>query len=69
MTGKIFPLFNPREQRWLDHFAWNEDYTLILGVTATGRSTVESLRLNREGLVNLRRILYAMGEHPPAESK
>ncbi|KOR38129.1 MULTISPECIES: HNH endonuclease [Planktothricoides] len=69
VTGKIFPLFNPREQRWLDHFAWNEDYTLILGLTATGRSTVESLRLNREGLVNLRRILYKMGEHPPSESK
>jgi len=28
---------------------------------------IETLRLNREGLVNLRRILYAMGEHPPAE--
>jgi hypothetical protein len=32
-----------------------------------GRATVEALRLNREGLVNLRRILYAAGEHPPAE--
>jgi hypothetical protein len=30
---------------------------------------VERLQLNREGVVNLRRVLYAIGEHPPAEVK
>ena len=59
------PLFNPRRQRWHDHFAWNHDCTLIVGLTPTGRATVEALRLNREKVVNLRRVLYAMGEHPP----
>lgn len=59
------PLFNPRKHKWLDHFAWNEDFTLILGVTPIGRATVEKLQLNRDGLVNLRRILYEAGEHPP----
>jgi len=48
-------------------YIWNEDFTLIIGLTPTGRATVETLQLNREGLVNLRRLLYAMGEHPPAE--
>lgn len=67
VTGDIVPLYHPRRQRWRDHFAWNEDFTLVIGLTPTGRATVETLRLNREGLVNLRRILYAMGEHPPAE--
>jgi hypothetical protein len=33
-------------------------------VTATGRVTVETLQLNRQELVNLRRLLYAAGEHP-----
>lgn len=68
VTGDIVPLYHPRRQRWRDHFAWNEDFTLIIGLTPAGRATVETLRLNREGLVNLRRILYAMGEHPPMET-
>ena len=37
----------------------------MVGVTATGRATIEALRLNRSGVVNLRRILYLAGEHPP----
>ncbi|MGQ9627694.1 MAG: HNH endonuclease [Anaerolineae bacterium] len=68
VTGDVVPLFHPRRQQWRDHFVWNEDFTLIIGLTPTGRATVEALQLNREGLVNLRRILYAMGEHPPAET-
>jgi hypothetical protein len=60
-------LFNPREQKWSDHFAWEDDYTAIRGLTPTGRATIEALRLNREGLVNLRWALYEVGEHPPTE--
>jgi len=67
VTGDLVPLYHPRQQRWRSHFAWNDEFTLIIGVTPTGRATVEALQLNREGLVNLRRILYAMGEHPPLE--
>jgi hypothetical protein len=37
----------------------------LVGLTPTGRATVETLKLNREGLINLRRVLYVMGEHPP----
>lgn len=65
-TGELVALYHPRKQKWQNHFAWNQDFTLIIGLTPTGRATVETLRLNREGLVNLRRALYAMGEHPPA---
>lgn len=65
ITGEVVPLFHPRNQQWQDHFSWNEDFTLIIGITPTGRATVEELGLNREGLVNLRRILYQAGEHPP----
>lgn len=67
VTGRIVPLFHPRRQHWRDHFVWSSDFSQILGYTPTGRATVEALRLNREGLVNLRRVLYAAGEHPPAE--
>jgi hypothetical protein len=61
--------YHPRQQRWQDHFTWNEDFSIIIGLTPTGRVTVDILQLNREGVVNLRRMLYALGEHPPAEPK
>ena len=61
------PLFHPRQQRWHDHFAWSDDFTLVVGLTPTGRATIQALNLNREELVNLRRVLYAAGEHPPLE--
>ncbi|MGH9855600.1 MAG: HNH endonuclease [Blastocatellia bacterium] len=65
VTGLSAPLFHPRQQRWEEHFAWNDDFTLMIGLTATGSATIESLQLNRSGLANLRRVLYAAGEHPP----
>ena len=68
INGQVAPLYHPRKHRWNKHFAWNDDFTLIIGLTPIGRATVESLQLNREGLVNLRKVLYAMGEHPPAEA-
>jgi len=66
-SENMVPLFHPRQHRWSDHFVWNEDFTLVIGTSPTGRATVEALHLNREGVVNLRRVLFAMNEHPPAE--
>jgi 5-methylcytosine-specific restriction endonuclease McrA len=66
-TGRVAPLFHPRRQRWTRHFAWSEDFLVIIGRTATGRATVEALHLNRPELINLRRALRAIGEHPSAE--
>ena len=67
VSGAVVPLFSPRAQRWSDHFAWNADASLVIGLTPTGRATVVALRLNREGLVNLRRVLFENGSHPPPE--
>jgi hypothetical protein len=65
VTGMLVSLFHPRRQRWADHFAWSADGTLILGLSPVGRATVETLHLNRTGLINLRRILVRVQEHPP----
>lgn len=65
VTQETVPLYHPRQNDWIKHFAWNEDCSEILGLTSIGRATVKKLQLNRSGLVNLRRILYAVGEHPP----
>lgn len=59
------PLFHPRQQLWHEHFGWDENYTTIIGLTPTGRATIEALRLNRPALQNLRLVLYAAGKHPP----
>jgi 5-methylcytosine-specific restriction endonuclease McrA len=65
VSGEIVSLFHPRLERWEDHFRWSEDFTLVVGKTPTGRATIERLKLNREGVINLRRVLSQMGEHPP----
>jgi len=65
VSGNEVPLYNPRTENWNEHFGWNDDFTLIIGLTPTGRATVEVLKLNREGVVNLRQVLYAAGKHPP----
>src|SRR5262249_36702136 len=60
-TGIAATLFHPRRDAWTDHFRWSDDYTSIVGITPTGRATVELLKLNREGVVNLRRVLRSIG--------
>ena len=65
VTGVMVPLFHPRQQRWSQHFLWSQDTTVVVGRTPIGRATVERLRLNREGVVNLRRVLATIGQHPP----
>lgn len=64
-TGETVSLFNPRSELWENHFGWVEGYTQIIGLTPVGRATVEALKLNRIGLVNMRQVLYMVGKHPP----
>ena len=54
-TGELALLFNPRQQAWEEHFTWSNDFTVVLGLSATGRATVVALQLNRPGLLNLQR--------------
>ncbi len=64
-TGERVALYNPRQQNWSDHFDWNDDFTQVISKTSCGRVTVEALRLNRFGIVNLRRLLRSANLHPP----
>jgi 5-methylcytosine-specific restriction endonuclease McrA len=43
VSGELVPLYHPRKQRWSEHFAWNGEFTRIIGLTPTGRSTVDLL--------------------------
>jgi hypothetical protein len=48
-------LFHPRRDVWGTHFALRE--ALILGLTATGRTTVRVLNMNAADRVQLRTTL------------
>jgi hypothetical protein len=43
-SGQAVALFNPRTQRWVEHFRLHGAH--IIGVTAEGRTTVVFLQLN-----------------------
>ena len=67
-TGEIVPLFNPREDRWENHFEWIEQATRIQGKTASGRATVVRLKMNRPAIIVARQRWVAGGFHPPNEN-
>jgi 5-methylcytosine-specific restriction endonuclease McrA len=51
-TKKLTRLFHPRLDDWEDHFA-DRDGTIV-GLSATGRTTVALLRMNQDGRLQLR---------------
>ncbi|MBE9032414.1 HNH endonuclease [filamentous cyanobacterium LEGE 11480] len=65
-SNREVPLYHPRLMNWETHFAWSEDTTHVVGKTPTGRVTVQLLKMNRAGAVNLRRVLNMSGDHPPS---
>jgi HNH endonuclease len=69
VTNALTDIFNPRQQEWQDHFVWNDTFTLIIGISDVGRTTIEALKLNRFPVVNVRKGMIAMGMHPPEHHK
>ena len=64
ITGESVDLFNPRQEIWDNNFSWSADVLEMLGKTSTGRATVNTLKLNRQELKNLRKLLSETGRHP-----
>jgi hypothetical protein len=62
-TGDEVPLFHPRQQEWLKHFRW--EGVAVVGVTATGRATIEALGMNRDVMLQIRIEEQLLGRHPP----
>ncbi|MBI3363237.1 MAG: HNH endonuclease [Chloroflexi bacterium] len=61
-TGRLTSLFNPRSDRWSDHFAL--DGGRLRPLTATGRVTVDILQLNHPERVEERMALAEVGRYP-----
>lgn len=61
-TGHFCMLFNPRTQRWSDHFTLHDG--TIVGLTPEGRTTVRLLQINMEERVRERQRLSTLGRYP-----
>jgi hypothetical protein len=62
LTGAITPLFNPRTQIWAEHFQLEGGS--IVGITATGRTTIFLLQMNETSRLQLRQALAVQGLYP-----
>jgi hypothetical protein len=64
-NGQTVPLFNPRTDKWSEHFVWADGGALIEGITPIGRATVAALKMNHPDIVAARRLWMNVGWHPP----
>jgi 5-methylcytosine-specific restriction endonuclease McrA len=56
-TGRITPLYHPRNEKWDEHFRWAG--AAVIGTTPQGRATIDVLRINLPSRVEHRRLLAA----------
>jgi hypothetical protein len=65
-TGDIVRLFNPRLDRWAEHFTLAEDGVTISPQTSIGEATARLLGVNDEARLVERRVLGRLGRYPTA---
>ncbi len=65
VSEQVVPRYHPRSMKWRYHFTWSDDFTELIGISPTGRITMETLHLNRTGNINMRQLLLLVGLHPP----
>lgn len=62
-------LFNPRLDRWDEHFVFFHSYLIIRGISLVGQATELALQFNEPrlgGPLAVRHDLVVMGRYPPA---
>jgi HNH endonuclease len=62
VTEAEVSLFNPRLDVWAEHFRWDEVH--LLGLTVTGRTTIDALDMNRPLILAIRAEESSLGRHP-----
>ena len=61
VTRRTVRLFRPNYDRWPDHFTWSDGGFELIGLTPTGRATIETLQINRPMMMLLRQYWKATG--------
>ncbi len=64
-TGELVRFYDPRRDRWTDHFRLAEDGVTIVPLTPVGRVTVRILGLNHNDRLLERTELREIGLYPP----
>lgn len=64
-SGELTPLFDPRSDIWHEHFQWHKNGSVIIGLSATGRATIDALDMNHPDLVKVRQLWVEAGWHRP----
>lgn len=62
-SGQIVTIFNPRKDKWQDHFQWNGDR--IESLTPVGSGTIQSLELNSDRRRAIRQAEMLFDLFPP----
>jgi hypothetical protein len=62
-TDTMVRMFHPRNDRWQDHFEWNEFQ--VVGKTAIGRGIIDLLGLNHPRRVRIRQAEEPFSLFPP----
>ena len=62
LDGRHVPLFNPRQDQWVDHFEW--EGPVLMGKTPVGKVTIEVLAINLPYRIALRAALIEEGIFP-----
>jgi hypothetical protein len=62
VSGELVPLFNPRSDRWSEHFRVDGEY--ILALSRTGGATIRLLQLNALERTMERRLLHSLARYP-----
>ena len=62
LTHRHTRLFNPRKDRWRDHFKWRRER--LIGLTGIGRTTILVLAINHYNQLRVRRSLIRDGLFP-----
>lgn len=63
-NGRNVRLFNPRTDEWDKHFYWSPDWKQLIGRTAIGRVTIETLKMNDDLLQEARFFWRLVGGIP-----
>ncbi|MGO9913686.1 MAG: HNH endonuclease [Isosphaeraceae bacterium] len=64
VTQEVVRLFEPRRDRWHEHFRIERDTATVLGLTPTGRATVAALQMNRAVQLAARQQWMLLGLFP-----
>jgi hypothetical protein len=68
-TGALVRFFNPRTDRWADHFALDSDGITIVPLTEIGEATARIFEFNDSDRLLERQALRRAGRYPTAAAQ